>query len=221
MTAERPGLRRRALLALAPRAGGGWLRIIRATSQLRRYGDEAALPTDGGPVIYCFWHSQLAMMPWMQLRPPTVVPISRSDDGEITARLFSRLRCEVVRGSSSRGGAIAARVLLRAIREGRDLAITPDGPRGPAEVAQAGAVWLGRASGRPLLPVAYASRPSLRLRTWDRMRFPLPLSRGLFVYGSHLGVARHASPEDLQEASRELTRRLVELTERAERMLLR
>ena len=159
----------RLVRAVAPVLGAAWLRATRATMRLRFHGRDTALPEDDGPVIYAFWHAQLAMMPWVQLRPPSVVPISQSRDGEWTARLFSRLNAETVRGSTSRGGAAALRGLVRAAREGKDLAITPDGPKGPAEKVQPGAIWLARLSGRPLLPVAFASRPVFHVGSWDRM----------------------------------------------------
>ena len=210
----------RAVLAVVPRLGAGWLRLTRGSMRVRWEGREDALPGDGGPVVYCFWHSQLAMMPWVQLRPPSVVAISRSYDGDITARLFARVAVESVRGSTSRGGGAALRGLLRAVRRGQDLAITPDGPRGPRERAQQGAAWLAQASGRPLLPVAFACRPSVRLRTWDRLVFPLPLSRGVFVYGKRLRVAREGGADALHTATEELDKRLRQATERARSLLV-
>ena len=209
----------RLVLAVAPALGAGWLRLTRATMRLSFHGRDTALPADGGPLIYAFWHAQLAMMPWVQLRPPSVVPVSRSRDGEWTARLFKRLGAEPVRGSSSRGGASALRGLVRAARCGKDLAITPDGPRGPAGQVQPGAVWLARLSGRPLLPVAFAARPCLHVGSWDRMIVPLPFTRGAFEYGELLWVPRHADERAVDGARRELQRRIDGAGERARRHL--
>ncbi len=210
----------RLVRAVAPALGAAWLRATRATMRLRFHGRDTALPEDGGPVIYVFWHAQLAMMPWMQLRPPSVVPISQSRDGEWTARLFSRLNAETVRGSTSRGGAAALRGLVRAAREGKDLAITPDGPKGPAEKVQPGAIWLARMSGRPLLPVAFASRPAFRVGSWDRMIVPIPFSRGVFEYGEVLWVARDAGENAVARARVELEGRINRVTDQARRRLL-
>ena len=216
MKGDRLGWRDRVLLAVAPPLAAAWLRLARATMRLRWEGADTALPEDEGPVIYAFWHSQLAMMPWVQLRPPSVVPISRSFDGEWTARLFGHLRVEVVRGSSSRGGVVALRGLVRAARQGKDLAITPDGPRGPAGQVQPGAIWLARITGRPLLPAAFVSRPALRLRSWDRLMVPLPFARGVFRYGEPLWVASDADEQARARAGKELTSRLEALTARAQ-----
>lgn len=210
----------RLVAAAVPALGAGYLRFVRATMRLRREGAETALPEDGGPVIYCFWHEQLAMMPWVQFRPPTVVPISRSRDGDYTTELFARLGVEATRGSSSLAGAAAARGMIQAARRGRDLGITPDGPRGPARRVQPGATWIARATGRPLLPVAFTCRPSVRLRSWDRMLLPVPFARGQFVYGEHLWVPRETAPEALEDADTELARRLDQVTRRAESLLL-
>lgn len=211
----------RLLLAVLPRAGALWLRVARVTMRLQWEGADGALPGDGGPVIYAFWHEQLALMPWVQLRPPSVVPISRSRDGEWTARLFSQLPIgvESVRGSSSRGGAVALRGLVRAARRGRDLAITPDGPRGPARRVQQGAVMLARLTERPLLPVAFATRPEFRLGSWDRMILPVPFGKGTFVYGDLLWVERQADGDEAEAAAAELARRLDGLSDRARRSL--
>jgi len=220
-TTERPAsdgadmLSWRSPRALVAPLGAAYLRAVHATMRLTRKGASEALPADGGPVIYCFWHEQLAMMPWVQFRPPTSVPVSRSRDGEVTARLFAYLGVDAVRGSTTQGGAAAARGMLRAAKRGRDLGITPDGPRGPARVVQPGATWIAKATGRPLLPVAFNCSRSWRLRSWDRMLLPLPFARGVFVYGPHLWVPHNADAAALTSADCQLAERLAELTERA------
>lgn len=206
--------------AVAAPAGSAWLRLCRATLRLRWEGRESALPDDGGPVIYAFWHHQLAMMPWVQLRPPSVVAISGSRDGDLTARLFAGLEVEAVRGSSTRGGASAFKGLVRAARQGRDLAITPDGPRGPSRIAKAGATRLARLTGRPLLPVAFECRPRIRLRTWDRLVLPVPFGRGVFAYGELLWLDREADAARCEAAASELGRRLDSLSRSAARSVL-
>ncbi len=210
----------RLVAALVPPLGAAYLRLVRRTMRLSRIGAAEALPADGTPVVYCFWHEKLAMMPWVQFRPPTVVPVSRSRDGDFTAALFARLGVEPTRGSSSRGGALAARGMVAAARAGRDLGITLDGPRGPARVVQPGATWLARASGCALLPVGFACSRYRRLGSWDRMVIPLPFARGVFVYGEHLYVPRDTPRADLPAADAELAGRVEEVTKRAESMLL-
>ncbi len=215
-----PGVVACAGMFVLPRLGASYLRFVNATTRLRRAGFETVLPDDGGPIIYAFWHAELAMMPWMQLRPPTACAVSRSRDGEITARLFALLRVLPVRGSSSRGGAGAARALVAAIGAGNDVGFTLDGPRGPAGVVQPGATWLARATGRPLVPVRFDCTRQRRLRTWDRMLLPLPFGRGVFVYGDHLWVPSDADNSMLRQADASLSCRLEQLAEQAAAMLL-
>ena len=112
--------------------------------------------------------------------------------------------------------------MVKAARDGKDMAITPDGPRGPARVVQPGAIWLARLSGRPLLPVAFACRPAIRVGSWDRIQIPLPLGRGVFVYGDLMWVARDADEETCELTAERLAARLDDLTGRAqERLLIR
>ena len=214
------GVGARLMLQVAPIVGVAWLRLVHATMRLNWHGAADALPADGGPVIYCFWHSQLVMMPWVQLRPPGVAPVSLSRDGEITARIFRYLKVEPVRGSSSRGARTLLRRLARAVRQGRDLGMTPDGPRGPVEVAQPGACWLAQITGRPLLPVAFACKPSIRLRSWDRLLVPVPFGKGVFVYDELLWVGGDRGAGDRLAAAAELSRRLRSAGQRARRLLL-
>ena len=223
----RPGVREvpkvlidRLVLLVAPPFGAAYLRTTRATMRLKFHGLETALPEDGGPLIYAFWHSQLAMMPWVQLRPPSVIPISQSRDGEWAAKLFSKLGADTVRGSTSRGGVMALRGLVRAANDGKDLAITPDGPKGPAETVQSGAIWLARLSGRPLLPVAFACRPSFRSGSWDRLIVPVPFSSGVFEYGELLPVPRDADETAIEQARVELGNRITAVTDQARQRLV-
>ena len=218
--AQPRGISDRVVAALLPPVGAAYLRFVRRTMRLSREGAETALPEDGTPVVYCFWHEQLAMMPWVQFRPPTVVPVSQSRDGDFTAGLFARLGVEATRGSSSRGGALAARGMVAAARAGRDLGVTLDGPRGPARVIQPGATWVARAAGCVLLPVGFACSRYRRLGSWDRLVVPLPFARGVFVYGQHLHIPRDTPRDELAAADRELARRVDDATKRAESMLL-
>ena len=109
---------------------------------------------------------------------------------------------------------------MKAARSGKDLAITPDGPRGPARVVQPGAIWVAKLTGRPLLPVAFACRPAIKVGSWDRISVPVPFSRGVFVYGDPLWIAEDADTEACASGCEELAALLDALTERAQQQLL-
>ena len=108
--------------------------------------------------ILAFWHSHLLLMLHARYRRPISALISRSKDGEYIARVFDWYGVEAARGSSTRGGSAALRELLREARAGKNLAFTPDGPKGPARIAKDGVVYAAKASGLPILPVAFAAK---------------------------------------------------------------
>ena len=130
-----------------------------------------------GPVIFAFLHGQqLSLIP-AHRSLPVVGVVSRSADGDLLASVLAHLGIPSVRGSSSRGGAQAARASLRALDRRQCPAIAVDGPRGPRGVAQPGAATLSALSGRPILLVAARARPCLRLRSWDAFEIPIPFAR--------------------------------------------
>lgn len=149
------------------------------------------------PLILVFWHEALPSMPVLWLRARTLgmareasVLASRHRDGQLIAQAVAQMGIVVVPGSSSRGGAAGLRGLLRALAEGRLVGITPDGPRGPRRVAAPGAAQLAALSGVRILPCGAVMSAAKPLRSWDRMRFPLPFGQGGLVFGAPITVAR-------------------------------
>ncbi|RME82903.1 MAG: DUF374 domain-containing protein, partial [Zetaproteobacteria bacterium] len=153
--------------------------------------------------ILCFWHARILMMPHAFRGWPGLMLISEHADGEVIAQAVARLGIASVRGSSTRGGAKALVRMVRAAREGRPLGITPDGPRGPRERVQMGAVWLAKKTGLPLRAVCYATSRYWRAPSWDRFYVPMPFSRGVFVFSELLDV-RGLSDEEAQTKLQEL-----------------
>ena len=169
---------------------GPWLaaRLIRLIHGCLRVETIGAAPlqtlwADQRRVILVFWHDQLLLMAKSHRNPATSVLISASRDGEYIARTMHYFGIGSVRGSSSRGGRAAFRELLEIAKSPVDLAITPDGPKGPRHVVKDGVVQLARLSGRPVVPLAFACSRGHRFRSWDRFLLPLPPGRGVFSYG--------------------------------------
>lgn len=108
--------------------------------------------------IIAFWHCHLLMMLHSRYKRPISVLISQSRDGEIIARVFDYYGVESSRGSSTRGGSAAVRELIRFARDGKNLAFTPDGPKGPARVAKEGVVVAAKATGLPIIPIAFNAK---------------------------------------------------------------
>jgi len=182
--------------ALLAWAGATFIRLLRATVRLRFHGDAPvrAFEREGRHFILAFWHRHLLLMRYAYRGPKMSVLVSRSRDGELIARVMERLGISTSRGSTSRGGAAGLRDLLRRARDGWDLAVTPDGPRGPLREVQPGIVLAAAASGLPVIPVAVAASRRRELGSWDRMLLPLPGSQVHVVYGAPIDVPRDARP---------------------------
>jgi lysophospholipid acyltransferase (LPLAT)-like uncharacterized protein len=155
-----------------------------------------------GHYILAFWHSRFVLMPFAYPGGRIVVLVSRHRDGRMTGEILRRFGLECAWGSSTAGGAGALRDILRRVRAGYDVGVTPDGPRGPRRRAKPGVVATARLSGLPIVPVAFSACPARRLRSWDRTLVPRFFARGLFVYGEPIRVDRAADAEG-QAASRE------------------
>jgi lysophospholipid acyltransferase (LPLAT)-like uncharacterized protein len=213
------------LTTVAPPLTAAALRALGVTLRLRTEGLEPLEPLwiARRPVIYAVWHARILMVPWLNARlvrtrgARTVrVLTSRSRDGELVARWVRHFGLRVVRGSSSRGGAEALRALSAALRAGEDVAVVPDGPRGPSERVQPGVLVLAALTGAPVVPFGFAARPARRLASWDRFMVPLPFARAAVVFGKPLAIARDAERET---ARADLERALREVTESADRLV--
>jgi lysophospholipid acyltransferase (LPLAT)-like uncharacterized protein len=144
-------------LAVVPPFGYGVIRGLGVSVRWQVVGTESVdqLLSQGRRMIIAFWHAQQLMMPFAYRGSEAHVLISRHGDGELICRIIARFGFQAVRGSSTRGGIEALRELIRLGRSGADLVITPDGPRGPAQVAKLGVVQLAKATGLPIVPVAF------------------------------------------------------------------
>jgi lysophospholipid acyltransferase (LPLAT)-like uncharacterized protein len=143
----------------------------------------AATRTEGGPVLYAFSHGVLFPLAFTHRGRGIRVLISESRDGEIIARIVRRLGFGTVRGSSTRGGRRAVVGMAAAAREGHDLAITPDGPRGPRGAVEPGVVRIAARAGIPVIPVGVGTQRGWRARSWDRFLVPKPRARVWVAYG--------------------------------------
>jgi hypothetical protein len=214
-------IRHPATQAALARLLGLYLSFVFRTTRWTLLGEphlRAALrPGDGRcrPVIAAFWHERLPMMPMLWLTARRLVPemapmrahvlVSRHRDGRFIGEVVRRFRLEMVHASTRRGGATGLRVLLRVLRGGDMVVITPDGPRGPARQAAPGVAQLAAVSGLPVLPCAARAHNQRILRSWDRMRLPLPFGHGVFVLGAPVAVRRDSPEAALPEIEAALT----------------
>lgn len=170
------------------------------------------------PVIFTVWHNRLALSlvvyEWLVRDRPgrrMAAMVSASRDGALLAAVLEAFHVQPVRGSTSRRGPQALLELTSWAGRGYDLAITPDGPRGPRYVVQPGAVAVARVSGLPIIPIACNSRSKIQLRSWDRFQIPLPFSPLEVQVGPALILDRDSS-RTIEEWRLELEQRLHALT---------
>ncbi len=174
----------------------------------------------GRPFLLCFWHGRGMMMPcsWDR-RVPIHMLISRHVDGQLIAHTVKHFGIDTIAGSTSRGGAGALRAMLKTLAAGNCAGITPDGPRGPRMRASAGVVTTARLAGVAIVPATFAARRRLVLSSWDRFIVALPFTRGVFLWGEPIEVAREADPRTREQARRELEDKLNALCLEADRLV--
>jgi len=136
-----------------------------------------AVTAGGRQPIIAFWHGRILPGTLCFRDRGIVVITSQNFDGEWIARIIHRFGYGTARGSTSRGGARALVQLRRDLGDGRAVAFPLDGPRGPARVAQPGAVWLAGATGHPLLPIHLEASRAWTMKSWDRTQVPKPFAQ--------------------------------------------
>lgn len=172
------------------------------------------------PVIFCIWHNRLALSllilrDYVQKLQPTrrlAAIVSASRDGAMVARVLEHFDALPVRGSSSRRGPQALLELTRVAAQGRDLAITPDGPRGPRYVVQDGVIALAQLTGMPVVPVSFHLNWKLRTKSWDGFQIPFPFARWTVTFGEPVRVPREATSAERERARLELETSLKNIT---------
>ncbi len=176
-------------LSVFPPIGAAVIRGLGRSMRIDTKGQEQidTLYREGKRVIIAFWHARQLMMPLTYRGQEAHILISQHQDGEIIARIVERFGFRAVRGSSTRGGVEALRELIRLGRSGADLVVTPDGPKGPREVAKMGVIQLARASGLPIVPLAFACSKKNTLRAGIALWSPIPGLAGCFSGGGLSG----------------------------------
>ena len=166
-------------------AGGQFLRALSATWRYTVIADGPVkkLRESHVPVLFALWHGQMLPLLWYHRDQGVAVVVSEHNDGEIIARILEWMGYRLIRGSTSRGADRALLGIVRTLRNGNDVAITPDGPRGPARNFAPGAAVAANRSGAPIIPaVAHVDR-AWKLSSWDGFVIPKPFARITIAYG--------------------------------------
>jgi lysophospholipid acyltransferase (LPLAT)-like uncharacterized protein len=178
-----------------------------------------AIVAGGRQPVMAFWHGRILPATYYFRRRGIVVITSENFDGEWIAGIIERFGFATARGSTSRGARKALLQMTRDMAAGKPAGFTIDGPRGPARVAQAGAVWLAKVTGNPVLPFHLEASRHWTLKSWDRTQIPKPFSTVSIAMGEPFHVAPDADEAAIESARRLLEHRLQALEIRAHDLL--
>jgi len=208
--------RKRAEVATIATLGYPVLRALGSTWTWKVSGAEhvESIKAKGLQPIHSFWHGRILPATLYFQRRGIVVITSENYDGEWIARIITKFGYGTARGSTSRGGSKALLQLVREVKS-RAVAFTLDGPRGPAEVAQPGAVWLAKATGNPLMPFHAEAASSWTMNSWDRTQVPKPFTTVAMAIAEPLYVPRDADDAALEQWRVKLQASLAECRQRA------
>jgi lysophospholipid acyltransferase (LPLAT)-like uncharacterized protein len=212
--------RKRAEVATIAALGYPFLRALGSTWKWKVSGAEhvEAIHARGLHPIHSFWHGRIFPATIYFQRRGIVVITSENYDGEWIARIIQKFGYGTARGSTSRGGPKALLQLVRDVKS-KGVAFTLDGPRGPAEIAQPGAVWLSKATGNPLLPFHAEAASSWTLGSWDRTQIPKPFTTVAMAIREPIYVSRDADDRALDEARAALETSLAAARHECHRLL--
>jgi lysophospholipid acyltransferase (LPLAT)-like uncharacterized protein len=198
----------------------GWLlmQFVGRTSRftIKGYDRVKEMITNGQGFIFIIWHGR-TMLPVYYCRNMGIQAIiSLSRDGELQSRIFERFGFAVIRGSTGRGGVKAALTAVKRLREGGMLAITPDGPLGPANQVQDGTIFMAKKAGVPIIPVGVGISRRKLMPTWDSYALPRPFCRCGLVFGEPLTLPTGVDDAELKE----MLKSALDSTEREARALV-
>lgn len=191
-------LKSRAVHVLLVKLLAFYIRLVFFTARKRYDVHPDAKPYMSGEknVIFTFWHGRLMMMPC--LNPPhrqMHVLISQHRDGIFISDVMKEFKFKTIAGSTSKNGREALMAILRALKAGDNVSITPDGPRGPFQIAAAGAAIAAKLSGKPIIPITFSASRHKRARSWDRFMLALPFSRIIFCVGAPIMIDKSMDGE--------------------------
>ena len=184
------------------RAGTLVLRVLAATWRTTVHGRTPArerVACGEASIVLCLWHGQMLPLLCAHRGEPATVLVSEHRDGEIIAQILDAFGFSASRGSSSRGGSRALLELVQLARSGHDLAITPDGPRGPRRKMAPGVLLISQRTGAKIIPlVAHVDRV-WRLQSWDAFEIPKPFARVTVLYDTPVAVQAASAREAAEQ----------------------
>lgn len=192
-----------------------YLRLVKASGhwEVRGWENIQAQTDAGQPIILCIWHARMfmTMFGWRRSHPLNMLSTPHRD-GKIAAGIYNRMGINTIWGSTKKGGSKAARGMIKALKAGETVAITPDGPKGPRQRMQSSAIDIARMSGAKLVPVCAVSTATKNLNTWDRLQVPKLFGRGVVYFAPAIDVPRKATDEEFEALRQDVEGRLNTIT---------
>jgi lysophospholipid acyltransferase (LPLAT)-like uncharacterized protein len=217
----RRALKSTALTRFACWLGAQYIRLVLTTNrwQTVRGDTPKEFWESHRPFILAIWHGRMLMMPrcWPRKKPIHMLA-SHHRDGRLIAETVAYLDIGTISGSSSSGGAQGLRAMLKILKSGECVGLTPDGPRGPRMRAAEGVAVAAKLAGVPIIPATYSVSRGRYLDSWDRFLVAWPFGRGVIVWGQPIHVARDADGEALEVARLEVETALNAITVEADRL---
>lgn len=169
-------------------------------------------------LIHACWHGRLLFCPYTYWGKNGISAlVSHHRDGDMVARFFKHFGIGSVRGSTTRGSIGGVKGLLKVAKSGGDLALTPDGPKGPRHVAQMGVIHMAKRTGLPIYPISYSASKRKVFSSWDKFVMPYPFNKIVFICGDPISISRDSDTDEMEKKRLELENSLIDVTERADR----
>ena len=163
--------------------------------------------------IFCCWHNRLFLGPHLLPRNRIINALQSShSDGMITSIAFKYLGMNVILGSSMKGGMQAFRKMVKCIKNGESVAITPDGPKGPKETVKEGVIKLAQITGIPIVPLVWSTKKFKIIDSWDNFVIPFPFSKGIYTFGKPIYVDKKISQNNFEILRLEVESEIKRLT---------
>jgi len=167
--------------------------------------------------ILCFWHGRLLMMPlsWNKKKKINVL-ISTHSDGQLLSKTVKHFNIETITGSSSKGGSEAIRNIIKSLKSGISIGMTPDGPSGPRMKVNSAIIKIASLTGHKIVPLSYSVKKKFFLNSWDKFLVALPFGKGCFVWGKPIKIKKNISTNEDLKLSKRLENNLLKLTKKAD-----
>ena len=198
------------LKKLLPFIFSKYIKFVYQTNKWTRVNDVKIkkLWSENKTFIWMHWHGQSLMLPnsWPYNSQKLNALVSRHGDGELIAKTLNNLGINLIRGAGNpdklgikeKGGALALRAMLKALKDGQSIAFTADQPPGPGKIAGKGSIILAKLSGCPIIPVAATTSKRYEFDSWDNFTINYPFGSGSLVFGDPIYVDKNSSEEDIE-----------------------